>query len=277
MKRILEITTTIGCRLGCTYCPQAKLVRRYRSLTKRKGPRVMAWRVFERCLANVPVDVDIHFSGYSEPWLHPDCTRMVLAAHDAGHQIAAFTTAAGLASPDVERMAHVPFKRFAVHVPDSDGLMKSPINEGYLRTLEALRAANIQGIEFFSFGPPHPAATRVIGRVTDTRLVTLRAGNVERLDGGLQAIAQPPRADGEPIVCRRDRIFQNVLLPSGHVALCCMDYGLDHVLGSLLTTPYDSLHRKNAFLRVLRESNRGGARILCGRCEYAVPGVYQWH
>jgi hypothetical protein len=56
-----------------------------------------------------------------------------------------------------------------------------------------------------------------------------------------------------------------------------MDYGLDHILGNLIATDYESLHRKRSFLRVLRESNRGGADILCGRCEYAIPGSYEWH
>jgi len=31
----------------------------------------------------------------------------------------------------------------------------------------------------------------------------------------------------------QDRIFRNVLLPNGDVVLCCMDYGLDHILGNL--------------------------------------------
>lgn len=277
MKRILEITTTIGCRLGCIYCPQAKLARRYRALTRRRGPRQMPWRTFERCLANVPPGVDIHFSGFSEPWLNPACTQMLLATHEAAHRVAVFTTAVGLAARDVDRIAHIPFKRFSVHLPDADGMMKSPVDDEYLRTLSALRSRSIAGLDLFSIGELHRDVRRFIGSVAETRVVNSRAGNVEPMDDRLYTIGVPPRSHNESIVCRSDRLFQNVLLPSGHVALCCMDYGLDHILGNLRSTDYETLHRRRAFLRVLRESNAGGDAILCGRCDHAVPGRYEWH
>jgi hypothetical protein len=191
--------------------------------------------------------------------------------------VAVFTTAAGMSPTDVRGIERIPFKRFSVHLPDANGMMKSPIDARYRATLIALQAADISNIDFFSIGPTHPDVLEVIEHVPDTRLLTLRAGNLPRLDSSLRVLEssrshEPNRA----IVCRKDRIFQNVLLPSGHVALCCMDYGLDHVLGNLLKVDYHSLHRGRRFLRVLRESVKGGESILCGRCEYAVDGQYQW-
>jgi hypothetical protein len=240
----------------------------------------MPWKTFEVCLGRLPVEVDIHFSGYSEPWLHPECTRMVLSGHAAQHRIAVFTTATGMRPEDVPQLARIPFKRFSVHLPDADGLMRDPIDDRYLSTLAALRDAEIRNIEFFSVGPPHPDVLAVIDDVVDTRLLTSRAGNLPNLDVfGLVTVGLSVghrRNPSSPIVCRKDRIFRNVLLPSGHVALCCMDYGLEHVLGNLLESDYDSLHRSEQFLRVLNESTVGGNNILCGRCEYAVAGTYRW-
>lgn len=278
MQRILEITTRIGCRLACVYCPQGRLVTQYKLLTGGRGPNVMSWETFQVCLGKLPAEVDVHFSGYSEPWLNPNCTRMVVSACAARHRVAVFTTAVGMSPEDVGVLAPIPFKRFSVHLPDAHGLMRDAIDDRYLATLAALRSGGIQNLDFFSIGPTHPHALDVVGDVAETRLLTLRAGNLRPLDAfGLKTIglASRPRPDS-PIVCRKDRIFQNVLLPSGHVALCCMDYRLEHVLGNLLESEYHSLHRGEEFLRVLKDSTVGGANTLCGRCEYAVAGEYHW-
>ena len=278
MQRILEITTTIGCRLACVYCPQGRLISQYKSLTRGRGPNVMSSETFEVCLGRLPAEVDIHFSGYSEPWLNPECTRMVVSAHAAQHQIAVFTTAVGMSPEDVGLLAPIPFKRFSVHLPDANGLMRDAIDDRYLATLAALRSGRIQNIDFFSIGPTHAHALAVVGDVAETRLLTLRAGNLRTLEAfGLKTVGLAHRRrPHSPIVCRKDRIFQNVLLPSGHVALCCMDYGLEHILGNLLESGYHSLHRGDGFLRVLQDSTVGGANTLCGRCEYAVAGEYHW-
>jgi hypothetical protein len=235
----------------------------------------MPWHLFETCLNKVPRDVDVHFSGYGEPWHHPECTRMVVEAHRAGHKVAVFTTAFGLSPDDVPLLAKVPFKRFSVHLPDGKQLMRSRIDEAYLETLVKLRRSNLMNIDFFSIGPAHPDVTEAIGDVAETRDVTSRAENVVRQEGiGLRWLNAPGAMDA--IVCRKDRIFQNVLLPSGHVALCCMDYGLEHILGNLLDTDYHALHRSETFVEILKKTTTGGDGILCGRCEYAVPGRYSW-
>ena len=95
MKRILEITTRIGCSNMCEYCPQAKLVKNYtenihnhriekrfkehndimslqkllvgeylKSDTNRETE--MSIDTFVKCLSTIPTDVDIHFTGYTE-------------------------------------------------------------------------------------------------------------------------------------------------------------------------------------------------------------------
>jgi hypothetical protein len=261
--------------MACLYCPQQLLVRRYRELTGRSGATVMPWDVFQTCLKHIPKDVDLHFSGYGEPWLHPQCTKMILEAHRRKHRLAVFTTAIGLAAEDVSELEDIPFKRFSVHVPDANRLMRCSVDHRYLEALARLRECRIANLDFFSIGPTHPAVVEILGDVSETRVVTTRAENVVRKRGvGLRWLSRPQRADA--IVCRKDRIFQNVLLPSGHVALCCMDYGLDHILGNLLDVDYHDLHRSAAFTEILERTTLGGDGILCGRCDYAVPGQYRW-
>jgi hypothetical protein len=63
------------------------------------------------------------------------------------------------------------------------------------------------------------------------------------------------------------RMRQNVLLPNGDVTLCCMDYGLQHLLGNLVSGDYDALLRSDEFLRVRKGLKDESEEILCRYCE----------
>ena len=38
-----------------------------------------------------------------------------------------------------------------------------------------------------------------------------------------------------------ETLYHNVLLPDGRVSLCCMDYGLEQILGNLFEEEYDDI------------------------------------
>jgi hypothetical protein len=71
------------------------------------------------------------------------------------------------------------------------------------------------------------------------------------------------RAKGN-IHCHRKR--SNVLLPNGDVVLCCNDYGMQHVLGNLLTDTYESLFRGKEFRKVVAGMKDDKSEILCRYC-----------
>jgi sulfatase maturation enzyme AslB (radical SAM superfamily) len=52
-----------------------------------------------------------------------------------------------------------------------------------------------------------------------------------------------------------EQFSQNVVLPNGDVYLCCMDYGLKHKIGNLLSSNFNSLSRE-------------GSYEICKHCEY---------
>ena len=86
----LEITTQIGCKNNCNYCPQETLVKAYKA---RSDVFEMSFDIFKKCLDKIPKTVRIDFSGMAEPWLNADCTKMVLypltesdLAHTALHR-----------------------------------------------------------------------------------------------------------------------------------------------------------------------------------------------
>lgn len=75
------------------------------------------------------------------------------------------------------------------------------------------------------------------------------------------------------ITCSRAgrSIDRNVLLPDGRVLLCCMDYGMRHVLGSLWESSYHQLLRGAEARRVRAAMDDESLPVLCRHCTVAAP------
>lgn len=238
----------------------------------------MSLSSFQQLLATVPRQVDVHFSGFSEPWHAPECAEMVLAAAKRGHRVAMFTTADRMSRDDLAVLSEVEFKRFVVHLPDSEGEMKLEPTEEYLAFLEALARSRVPNVEFVTLGVPHPEVRKRIGHTPSSRRVHTRAGNAP-----LAGLSVGPafsdaeiraRNRGTSLVCRADRMFANVLLPNGDVQLCCMDYGLSHGLGNLFVESYRDIVAGRRFAELFEALSKSDSDLLCRRCEYALPGRY---
>jgi organic radical activating enzyme len=259
----IEITTTIGCRIRCTYCPQDKLMQAY---TKRSNVTIMTFDTFKQCLDKIPMGVHIHFSGMAEPWLNPVCTKMLLYAHQRGYEIAVYTTTVGMLTSDVKNIESIPFRHFNVHLADKERYSKIEVNDTYLKTIDAILKSNIQNREYMTMGELHPEVKKLIKkRITRTRMAS-RAGNLD----GKTYPPIPPRLKG-PIRCRSaGNLFNhNVLLPNGEVLLCCMDYGMQHILGNLISSNYTSLFNGKEFYELQKGLNDDSLDILCRYCENA--------
>ena len=102
----LEITTSIpvkGCAVDCVFCPQRLLVERY------KGNKSLTFEDYKKIIDKLPLEVRITFAGFTEPWLHRECTDMLLYAYDKGHDIAAFTTGIGMKVSQMDQMVDLYF------------------------------------------------------------------------------------------------------------------------------------------------------------------------
>jgi radical SAM protein with 4Fe4S-binding SPASM domain len=264
MERWLEITTIRGCQNLCDYCPQVVFSRRYQGQA-----RLLTMEVFQECINKVPKDVGIHFSGYSEPWLNPDCTEMLLYAFAHGHQLSVYTTLVGMKTIDVDRIRHVPFSTFLVHLPDADRLMKVDPDDDYLALLRYVDTSELSGLTYRTIGRQHPRITECIGPKPEEPIegdfVHSRAGNVD------SAVKPAPAPLSGRIRCSKNRTTKNVLLPNGDVTLCCMDYGLRHVLGNLIKDDYEALHWSDEYRKVLSSFASNDIDSLCRRCEWAKP------
>ncbi len=235
------------------------------------GPRKMSFDLFKQCTDKLPKDVTVDFTGYYEPFLNPDCTQMILYAHQIGLAVRLSTTVMGLTAQQVDQFKHIPFTKFAVHLPDTKGLTRIIVDEAYLQAFQRLIDCSISNMAFHvhegNEGPEAPhaivdAVLRAHGLEPENRWINTRAGNIE-----IKGRKPPERLLGELAMC--PRIYQNVLMPSGDVALCCMDWTLAHVIGNLVEGDYEALFEGPVFQEVLRGYKDDAIDILCRTCEVA--------
>jgi sulfatase maturation enzyme AslB (radical SAM superfamily) len=280
-QRILEITTNVGCRLSCSYCPQATVTKAYHQQSKKSEQplQCMTLSAFKKYISTVPKEVDFHFSGFSEPWYASECTDMIEAVHFKGHRIAIFTTTDGMLTEHINRLKLISFKRFVIHLPDGNDDMHLVPDAIYLERLQKLLHA-IPNIEIVTIGIPNPDIVALLGQTNSTRRVHTRAGNIQLTSSAIGAAFTQEeilqRNSHTSLICRSNRMVSNVLLPNGNLQLCCMDYGLEHVLGNLSNESYCEIIEGKAFARIFDLLGQQHSEILCRRCEYAIPGSYTY-
>lgn len=265
IKPGIEVTTNIGCNVGCWYCPQQRLVRAYSLYAT---SRIMLLGSFANYLDLVPTDVELFFSGFSEPWLNNDCTQMVLYAHRKGFGVNVFTVGSFIRSSDISVLENVPFRKFVVHI--TKGAIKRCGIEWYLRLIGAMAMSNITGLKFITlndqsqrdFIKPIALLLEDCGRILETWKLHSRAENLPEIG---------ERKKKSPTVqvakCKRSR--RGVLLPNGLVTLCCMDWGLEHVIGRLGESDYHGIYGSEKFNAILDAGKDADEDLLCKKCEQA--------
>lgn len=238
-SELIEITTRIGCSVNCKkYCPQELLVKSY------KGSNEMSLSSFKTILSTVPAEVIVVFSGFCEPFLNRECIDMIEHASKKGHKIILNTTLVGATVSDIERLKHTNLVRVILHLPDGENA-NIPITDEYKNVL-CLMLTTIPVIQFVSMNS------------------LFSSNNRENFVKGRAPLKW------YPITCAKFNNIQPVVLPNGDVYLCCMDFGLRHRIGNLLTGSYQKL-KNSPVLVEIQESNLFISDTLCKRCSYALP------
>lgn len=267
----LEITTNIGCPVHCRYCPQSTLIKAYRSLI-----RQMTFTTFQKCLQKVPSDIRIDFSGMAEPWLNLECTRMLEYALDRGHPIAVYTTLLGVNMGDIDILRQWDIDPLVIHLPDEEGNSPIPLTRTYLSILRGFfqtipDAPGWRNLRISCHGRIHHALIKQFGEQIESQQIPVVDYLSDRA-GNLSGKKLPHHWIEGPITCSSSgrALNHNVLLPDGSVILCCMDYGMQHILGNLLTQNYEDLFAGAEFHRLQSALDESSPDILCRRCVRAI-------
>lgn len=264
----LEITTYIGCKCNCVYCPQNMLISKYYGRQFDDNPnRMMTLDDFKKCVDKLPVETRIDFSGMAEPWLNTDCTKMLLYANEKGFPIAVYSTLVGMKMNDFDLIKDIDFEEFVVHIPDEERNSSINITEEYSKLLRVvMKYCQADGKRLVTGISCHGTVHHDIAKMVpkDSKMITElhdRAGNVksEYVDSKINA--------GQIICinCSAD-MHHNVLLPDGTVLLCCMDYGMKHILGNLLTQTYEEIRQSPEIQKIRDGLKNDSFDILCRNC-----------
>ena len=268
---VMEITTKIGCSINCKYCPQNLLLERY-FLDNPNRSTLMSIRTFETCLEKLPHDVKIVFGGMSEPFLNPQCTEMVRMAFEQGRKVDLYTTLIGVNSDLLRKIANIPFGYVTLHVADKLGYANIPVDEGYYELVKyVVNLKKEDGTSFVSMcnaqaEPDERVAEICQGKYEIHTELLDRAGNLK--DG----ILYSNKHEEGVISCSfcGHNLNRNILLPDGTVLLCCMDYGMKHVLGNLIVQPYDEIMSGEEMQRIKYGMKYDSTEsILCRTCTSA--------
>lgn len=271
----IEITTVMGCRVNCKFCPQKSLVEEYFREDKGRASK-MSFDTFRRCIDKMPKHSTIIFSGASEPMLNDEVYEMILyASQRGGDKLRLLTTLEGLTNAGLDQIKDVSFEAVVLHAPDADGFAKITVDEDYFQILDKiLSLKKPDGSRFIDYcncqGRFHPEFLKHIkedipGLNVKTQQLHDRAGNIG------ESTSLVTKENKGIMICRGSFPVLNhfMLMPDGTVCLCCMDFGMKHVLGNLLTDSYKQLRKSQELKRVQRGMiNPGTKDILCRNCSY---------
>lgn len=257
----IEVTLAIGCKLDCHYCPQQLLLDRYFS-ENRKRSSMMSFEDFKKILSKVKNGGTICFSGMCEPFLNPECDDMIVYAYEKGFRVTLLTTLVGLRKESIEKLKEVEFDGITLHIPDEEGHSKFVITDEYLEMLKLFHD-NFKINNYSCHGSIHPTVKKYIDEevICFSKMLN-RAGN---LDYGL---SMNPKG---PIICMVGAFggYGNwcpEILPDGTMLLCCMDYGMRHVLGNLLNMGVREILDGKEYQKVQEGMRDDSLDILCRKC-----------
>lgn len=265
----LEITTNIGCSVNCKYCPQGLLIKSYTDNGRNKNNLMMSFELFKKCIGKVVKKGTVSFCGMSEPFLNPECAKMIKYAYAQGYSVNLFTTLVGMKKEDLELIKDVKFNNVVLHIPDEEGNARFNVNEEYLSILKMF-SQNIRIDSYSCHGTVHKSIRDYISEEVYMRnKLHGRAGNVEEHDveayshtGSIVCTCGIGRTGATPI-----------LLPDGRLLLCGNDYGMRHVLGNLYLQEWNEIASGEEMKKILYGFQDDTYDTLCRHCHNAIPAT----
>ncbi len=278
----LEITSTIGCTMMCSYCPQ-KLITTVS--TNEKNQKKLDFKDFKYFVENIPRNTQINWTGYTEPLLHEDFDKFVLHLNEKKYKQAISTTLHGRTKSQEFMSVFNNFEWVNFHLPDNKFLMKLKVTDDYLNKLEkaiVYQSKNIKNKvtcqvigEDFEFRVKNLleelTKQKIISKrnIKITKTVNSRSDSLDldKLnDLKLRSIKNDKKSNY--YYCSQKRLNQAVMLPDGSTNICCMDYSLQGIVGTLKKNNLNEIYDyKSSFV----ESFIKGNYPPCKNCEYYKP------
>lgn len=248
-RNTIEITTVLPCINSCKFCPQSLLKASY------KGDRYLEFERFANILSKLPKNIRIDFAGFSEPFANRESSMMMRYAFDQGYRVSLYTTLVGITDSDIDLIAKIPFSPCVIHMPDNTNFIVRD-EDRWIENFRKFRDKVVVTEQHYHIGEPSNKIK-------------------EALRWGIKGEVQPRGGNVDPSVCslpykkgilKCSAIPTGVVLPNGDVVVCCMDYGLKHKLGNLLTDSYEDLYRSEEYNKVIKALSDDSIDSICRYC-----------
>jgi len=282
MKRLpakllaLEYSLIVGCRYNCRFCPQENHLRSYFASPR---PRSLTFEDFKLTLEQVVLNGHIIFAGMSEPFSHPDCSKMIRYAYDKGYNLELLSTFELMSDNDWELIKDIDFEKIVIHVADAENNAKFILSPDYpkkiAKVLERFPLSQIS-----CHGTFHPVIKPMLmDRCNMCRKLIDRAGNLDLSQIKSENLGveffEPHHHKGK-IACvipKMDGGIRNpahTMLPDGTVIACCNDYSMTHIFGNLLSQTWEEIAEGTEYNRLKQGlENDEVKNILCRFCHRA--------
>jgi hypothetical protein len=237
----LEITTSGKCPMQCFCCPQEIYQKAYH------GSSFLSLNDFKEVLGDLPRNVVLILSGFTEPFLNPQTVSMIEYASEKGFIIQIYSTLIGLSTDDIRRLKECEnIKFFMLHLPDNQGNAKIPVTQEYKDVLVSA-FTSLQIDKTMS--------------MNGTYNLNNRAGLLDFAHRHVKGW----------FYCSRLATPQFLMLPNCDVVLCCQDFGLKHRLGNLLEESFWQIANSEAYKKIISNRFEQDGDTLCRTCSEAFP------
>ena len=180
------------------------------------------------------------------------------------------------------------FKSIVFHLPDNQNLMHLKVKDKYIFKLEnAIRyqAKHLikKNLELQVIGDNFDNKVReCINKLLKEKVIDVsqihirkhlvsRAGQVNQIaDIKMDKARKVDKKKNDLYYCSYGRLKKGVMIPDGSLALCCCDYSLEHISGSLIKENLNEIYNHNLiFFNSHNENNSflRGSFNPCRRCE----------
>lgn len=279
-KEHIELTVMVGCKSQCDYCPQDLFLERYKPTSSEKSPvRMMTLNMVKEYSKSIPKELIISLAGFAEPLANPEIVEIYKYLRSEGWTVDMNTTLFNTNRKIIRGIMEEGLSFLQLHVADKNNLTDIVVDREYLSNLRYVLNV-LQNKNTFvivtCLGDIHPEVEKLIKQyecsINATNIgqmfINDRAG---KLDNGLAPESR--HLTGEVYCCKTyNRLHYANILPDGRVTLCCMDFGLENIIGDLNENSYKEIIEgepaNNIRKRMLEDDND----LICRNCEFAIQG-----
>lgn len=277
-KEHLELNAMIGCKSMCKYCPQETFVKRYFEVGDTSfKPLQLTLDNCKRYLESVPKDMIISLAGFSEPFASDEIVDIYRWLKSEGRPVDINTTLYNVDKKVLKDIIDIGVGFFQLHVPDKNNYTNIQIDKEYTNKLRyVLRHLNKENshLVITCLGEIHPEIERIIDKYRDN-ISAENIGHIYINDrAGLVTNGTAYKSQyihGKVYCCKTVKSLNyTVLLPDGNLVLCCMDFGLNNILGNLRFNTYEEIMNGEKANEIRRLMDIEGVDLICRHCEFAV-------